>query len=79
VLPGSTDFRAAVTPRAVVTHLNGDHRRHRDQRGGESVLFMQELENGEDYSQKSRYDENANFKAESKNRADEKRNNECHL
>ena len=33
----------------------------------------------EDYGQKSRWDENANFKAESKNRADEKRNNECHF
>src|SRR5215469_12099468 len=63
-----------------VTNLNGDHRRRCDQRGGERALFMRELnENGEDYGQKSRWDENANFKAESKNRADEERNNKCHF
>ena len=63
-----------------VTNLNGDHRRRCDQRGGERALFMRELnENGEDYSQKSDWDENANLEAESEDGAYEKKDNECHV
>jgi len=41
---------------------------------------MRELnENGEDYSQKSGWDENANFKAESEDSADEKKEDERHF
>jgi hypothetical protein len=63
-----------------VAHLNRDHRRRRDQRGREGALLMHYLNRaGEDYSQKSRWDQNANFKAESENGADEKKDDECHF
>jgi hypothetical protein len=63
-----------------VAHLNRNHRRRRDQRGGEGALFMHDLKRaGEDDSQKSCWDENANFKAESEDGAEEKKDNECHF
>jgi hypothetical protein len=63
-----------------VAHLNRDHRRRRDQRGGEGTLFMHNLNRtGENYSQKGCWDENANFEAESADDADEKKKDECHF
>ena len=54
-----------------IAHLDRDHRRGRDQRGGDGALLMHDLKRaGEDYRQKSRWDENANFKAESEDGTD---------
>jgi hypothetical protein len=63
-----------------VAHLNRDHRRGRDQRGGDGALLMQDLNRaGKDYGQKSCWNENANFKAESEHGAYEKKEDECHF
>ena len=63
-----------------VAHLNCDHRRGRDQRGGDGALLMHDLNRaGNDYGQKSCWDENANSKAESEHGADEKKEDECHF
>ena len=63
-----------------VAHLNRDHRGRRDQRGREGALLMHDLNRaGEDDSQKSCWDENANFKAESEDGADEKKEDQCHF
>ena len=43
-----------------VAHLDRDHRRRRDQCCGEGASFMHDLKRaGENYSQKSRWDQNA--------------------
>jgi hypothetical protein len=63
-----------------IAHLNGDHRRGRYQRRPERALSMGDFDQtGEDYSQKSRRDENANFKTKAENNAYEKKDNQCHF
>jgi hypothetical protein len=78
---GNTTIRSNPYKHAdQVTHLNCDHRRGRDQRGGDGALLMHDLNRaGNDYGQKSCWDENANSKAESEHGADEKKEDECHF
>jgi len=78
---GNTTIRSDPYKHAdQVAHLNCDHRRGRDQRGGDGALLVHDLNRaGKDYSQKSCGDEDANFKAESEYGADEKEEDECHF
>jgi hypothetical protein len=78
---GNTTIRSDPYKHAdQVAHLHCDHRRGRDQRGGDGALLVHDPNRaGKDHGQKSCWDENTNLKAESEHGADEKKEDECHF